>query len=150
MELKLVRSEFTEKSTIGELFVNNKFECFTLEDKVRPLKVMGATAIPAGEYEVIISFSNRFQRPLPLLLKVPDFEGIRIHPGNTDKDTQGCILVGQIKGIDFLGQSRDAFNALFKKLQAVTKKEKILIRITQDLLQVPLASSVEAPSPSVV
>jgi hypothetical protein len=149
MELKLVRSEFTEKSTIGELFVNNKFECFTLEDKVRPLKVMGVTAIPAGEYEVIISFSNRFQRPLPLLLKVPDFEGIRIHPGNTDKDTQGCILVGQIKGKDFLGQSRDAFNALFKKLQAVTKKEKILIRITQDPLQVSLASSVEVPSPSV-
>ena len=148
MELKLVRSEFTEKSTIGELFVNNKFECFTLEDKVRALKVMGVTAIPAGEYEVIISFSNRFQRPLPLLLKVPDFEGIRIHPGNTDKDTQGCILVGQTKGKDILGQSRGAFNALFEKLQAVTKKEKILIRITQDPLQVLLASPVEVPKPS--
>ncbi len=83
MELRIKRTDFSDQSTIGELSVNGQFECYTLEDKVRPEKIAGKTAIPAGRYEVVISFSQRFQRPLPLLLKVPNFEGIRIHPGNT-------------------------------------------------------------------
>ena len=90
MELTLTRTDFTNDSTIGELSVNGKFECFTLEDKVRPVKIKGMTAIPAGAYEVVINFSERFQRPLPLLLNVPNFDGIRIHAGNTAKDTEGC------------------------------------------------------------
>ena len=81
MELRIKRTDFSDQSTIGELSVNGQFECYTLEDKVRPEKIAGKTAILAGRYEVVISFSQRFQRPLPLLLKVPNFEGIRIHPG---------------------------------------------------------------------
>jgi hypothetical protein len=97
VELRLTRKEFTDRSTIGELHVNGVFECFTLEDTVRPVKIKGETAIPEGRYEVVVNFSERFQRPLPLLLNVPNFEGVRIHPGNTDKDTEGCILVGWTK-----------------------------------------------------
>src|SRR4051794_1532912 len=106
MDLKVIRKQFTDKSTIGDLFINDQFECFTLEDVVRPVKIKGMTAIPAGIYEVVINFSERFRKLLPLLLNVPTFDGIRIHPGNTDKDTEGCILVGQMKQKDSIGNSR--------------------------------------------
>jgi len=83
MKIDLVRHVFTPRSTIGSLYVDGKFECYTLEDVVRlGEKVYGETAIPEGTYEVQITFSNRFKRDLPLLLKVPGFEGVRIHPGN--------------------------------------------------------------------
>ncbi len=132
MDLKVIRKQFTDKSTIGDLFVNDQFECFTLEDVVRPIKIKGMTAIPAGMYEVVINFSARFNKLLPLLLNVPNFDGIRIHPGNTDKDTEGCILVGQTKNVDFIGSSRVAFAALFNKLQAAAAQEKIFITITEE------------------
>ena len=131
MELTLTRTDFTNDSTIGELSVNGKFECFTLEDKVRPVKIKGMTAIPAGAYEVVINFSERFQRPLPLLLNVPNFDGIRIHAGNTAKDTEGCILVGQVKQKNFIGTSRLALEALFKKLKKASLSEKIFIHIVR-------------------
>jgi hypothetical protein len=129
MNLKLVRKTFTEESTIGELSVNGKFECFTLEDKVRAVKIHGRTAIPEGIYEVIISFSDKFRKQLPLLLNVPNFAGIRIHSGNTAADTEGCILVGTTKGNNAISSSRIAFNALFPKLQAALQKEKIFIEV---------------------
>jgi hypothetical protein len=132
MNLTVARKEFTEKSTIGDLLIDGEFECFTLEDCVRPAKIMGMTAIPAGTYEVVINFSGRFKRPLPLLLKVPDFEGVRIHPGNTDADTEGCILVGRMKQPDFIGESRVAFEALFTKMQAAATREKIFIEIVDN------------------
>ena len=130
MELQVKRTDFTDNSTIGELSVNGQFECYTLEDKVRPVKIAGKTAIPAGRYEVIIDFSQRFGRLLPLLLNVPDFEGVRIHPGNTAADTEGCILVGEEKSQDLVGQSRAAFDRLFAKLSAAAEKEKIYLEIS--------------------
>ncbi|MCI0692039.1 DUF5675 family protein [candidate division KSB1 bacterium] len=130
MELQLVRKWLTENSTIGELSVNGAFECFTLEDVVRPEKIPGITAIAPGRYEIAVTFSNRFQKYLPLLLNVPDFQGVRIHPGNRPEDTEGCILVGQIREENSIGNSRLAFDALFAKIQAVTSVEKIFIEIT--------------------
>ena len=130
MELQLKRTDFLENSTIGELSVNGKLECYTLEDKVRPVKIKGKTAIPAGRYEVIINYSQRFDRLLPLLLSVPNFEGVRIHPGNTAADTEGCILVGMTKEKEFIGQSRVAFDRLFAMLKAASETEKIFIEIT--------------------
>jgi hypothetical protein len=129
MDLNVKRLEFSEESTVGELSINGQFECYTLEDKVRPVKIKGKTAIPAGRYEVIINFSQRFQRQLPLLLKVPDFEGVRIHPGNTAANTEGCILVGETKNENFIGNSRLAFDRLFEKLKAASRTEKIFIEI---------------------
>jgi hypothetical protein len=117
MKLTLKREPSTTKSTPGKLYVDGVFECYTLEDVVRPSKIYGETAIPAGTYKVIISMSNRFKRLLPLLLNVPNYEGIRIHPGNTDKDTEGCILPGVTRSVDFVGNSRVAFDALFAKMQ---------------------------------
>ena len=97
MKLFLQRIAQTPEYTIGRLEINGKFFCHTLEDAVRKEKIAGKTAIPAGTYQVIVNRSPKFKRDLPLLLDVPNFEGIRIHRGNTAKDTSGCILVGENK-----------------------------------------------------
>lgn len=122
MILTLERRWFSSEATLGELFVNGVFECFTLEDVVRSAKaakVPGATAIPEGSYDVVVNYSQRFKRRMPLLLSVPGFSGVRIHSGNTDADTEGCVLVGCCKlGDDLIGESRKAFEQLFAKIDA--------------------------------
>lgn len=130
MNLLIKRTDFTDKSTVGELYVNNEFFCYTLEDVVREEKIKNETAIPSGEYEITITYSPRFKRYLPLLHNVPNFSGIRIHPGNTHRDTEGCILVGMTKTKDFIGNSRTAFNKLYPMLvHASQQGEKILLKI---------------------
>lgn len=129
MELLIKRTDYSEESTIGELSVDSQFECYTLEDKVRPVKIAGKTAIPAGRYEIVINQSQRFGRLLPLFLNVPNFEGVRIHPGNTAADTEGCILVGRTKKDNSIGESRSAFDALFQKMKAASEVEKIFVEI---------------------
>lgn len=131
MQITLVRETLTDNSTIGSLFVNGEFECYTLEDRVRPVKVKGSTAIPPGHYEMVVTFSERFKKPLPLLLNVPNFDGIRIHTGNTAEHTEGCILVGTGKGSDRISESAAAFKKLFTKIAAAAKVEKIFIEIKQ-------------------
>jgi hypothetical protein len=117
MKLELVRKVKTGESTIGILSIDGKFECYTLEDVVRVgEKIYGQTAIPTGTYKVILTMSPRFKRVLPLIVDVPGFDGIRIHPGNTAKDTDGCILVGTSSGKDVVNNSRVAFEALYSKL----------------------------------
>jgi hypothetical protein len=118
MQITVKRLYKTDTSTIGELLIDGVFECFTLEDIERPVKIKAETAIPKGTYKVIINQSNRFKRLMPLLLNVPNFEGVRIHAGNTNHDTEGCILVGQTRNKNYIGQSRKAYAKLFKKMQA--------------------------------
>ncbi len=130
MNLKLIRKYPAADCTISELYVNDQFECYTCEDVERPVKIAGVTAIPRGTYEVVITFSDRFQRLLPLLLNVPNYEGVRIHPGNTAADTEGCILPGKEKTVNSVTQSKIAFDALFPKIQAAAGKEKIFLEIT--------------------
>lgn len=125
MNLTLRRQPSGVDSTIGELSIDGAVECFTLEDVVREVpgkpvsewKVPKETAIPSGTYNVIINESARFKRPLPLLVNVPGFSGVRIHPGNTSEDTEGCILVGSQVNGDAIIESRKAFDALFEKLK---------------------------------
>ena len=117
MQITIKRLYKTDTSTIGELLIDGVFECFTLEDIERPVKIKSETAIPKGTYKVIINQSNRFKRLMPLLLNVPNFEGVRIHSGNTNHDTEGCILVGQTRNKNYIGQSRKAYEKLFKKMQ---------------------------------
>ena len=118
MKLLLKRMHKTDISTIGELYIDGVFQCYTLEDIERDVKIKSETAIAKGKYKVMITMSNRFKRYMPLLLNVPNFQGVRIHAGNTNHDTEGCILVGQTRSKDFIGQSRKAYEKLFKKLQA--------------------------------
>lgn len=132
MNITVKRKTFTPKSTISEMWLDDQFECYVLEDVVRPrgVKVFGETAIPAGTYNVVITFSNRFQRDMPLLEHVPNFDGIRIHPGNTAADTHGCLLVGRKMGPDMVMESQLAYKALFPKLQqALGKGDKISLTI---------------------
>ena len=132
MNLRFLRKHPSADCIIGELFVNDVFECYTLEDIERPVKLPGITAIPRGFYEVVITFSARFKKQLPLLLKVPNYDGVRIHSGNIAADTEGCILVGKVKRINSIEQSRTAFKNLFSKLEAASKVEKIILDLTGD------------------
>ena len=102
MKLRIERRVKGDAYTIGTLYVNGERFCDTLEDRVRDLaggerKVPGETAIPEGRYKGIVNRSPKFGRDLPRLLDVPMFEGVLIHRGNTDKDSSGCILVGENK-----------------------------------------------------
>lgn len=130
MYLKLKRTYKGPEYTIGKLYINNEYFCDTLEDAIREKKVYTETAIPFGKYEVTISYSPRFKKNLPLLLNVPDFEGVRIHSGNTKDDTEGCILVGFNKAKGKVLDSRVTFTKLMNKLKPVYEiKEKIELEI---------------------
>lgn len=139
MKLTLRRHESKGDSTIGTLAIDGVPNCFTLEDVVREVdgqpveawKVPGKTAIPRGTYEVKVTPSARFKRRLPLLVGVPGFEGIRIHPGNTAADTEGCLLVGfEDRGDGSIGRSREAFLPLFYAIDAALGRgEKVFIAI---------------------
>jgi hypothetical protein len=130
MNLVLTRRWFTPKCTIGTLDIDGNAECYILEDVEREVKIPKETCIPLGTYMVVIDFSNRFQRRLPRLLDVPQFTGIRIHPGNMAKDTEGCLLPGVEKYEDSVGHSVIAFNNLFgKMLLADAKQESISIEV---------------------
>jgi len=94
------------------------------------VKIKGITAIPAGKYKVILTFSNRFKKVLPLLMNVPNFSGVRIHSGNTAEDTSGCIIVGKVRTDRGVAMSRDAMKELMDMLkEAHTKNENVEIEI---------------------
>lgn len=131
MDLKLIRNKSNDSCTIGKLYVNGAYECYILEDIERECKVPGKTAIPAGRYRVAITMSPRFKKPLPLLYDVPNYAGVRIHPGNDADDTEGCLLPGQTNPTPYtVGNSGKAFDALMAKLRvAEALGESIYIEI---------------------
>lgn len=129
MKLLLKRLHKSENSTIGELSIDGKFECYTLEDVERKEKIYGKTAIPKGTYEIVMTMSNRFKIVLPLLLNVPNYEGVRIHAGNSAKDTEGCILLGQTRSIDFIGNSKMALVKFVQKLKVGLNNGKVYLTI---------------------
>jgi hypothetical protein len=132
MKLKLYRKFLGNKYTIGKLFINDEYICDTLEDVVRSegAKVYGETAIPYGTYEIVLTMSPRFKKVLPLLLNVPNFEGVRIHTGNTERDTEGCILVGYNKVKGKVINSKIAFDKVIEQLELATiNNEKITIEV---------------------
>lgn len=118
MKMKLRRTFKGTEYTIGKLYLNDEYFCDTLEDVVRPAgrKIAGKTAIPAGEYKVVLTESKRFKKLLPLLINVPNFTGVRIHSGNTHHDTEGCILVGENKVKGRVINSRATMNRLMARL----------------------------------
>ena len=134
MELKVQRIAKRDTYTIGRLYIDGERFCDTLEDRVRDLtkeaKVKGQTAIPTGRYRVYLTYSPRFKRILPLLDSVPHFTGVRIHRGNTAKDTEGCILVGYNREVGKVLDSAATEQRLMAVLQnAVNKGEQIYITI---------------------
>ena len=106
-----------DRNIIGDLHINDKFFCHTLEDEIRPdgVKVYGETAIPAGKYELILTISNRFGRLMPLLVNVEGFRGVRLHGGNTSKDSHGCPLIAfNTDGVKIWGSAEKALTKLLK------------------------------------
>ena len=129
MKIKLIREVFTDKSTIGSLYLNDVFFCYTLEDKDRGLdqsqsvftiqakKLFGITAIPYGKYPLIVNKSPKFGRLLPRLQGIKGFDGVLIHRGNSAEHSHGCILVGYKKGTDCIMESTKAEADLITILQ---------------------------------
>ena len=140
MKLKVVREVKTEVSTIGRLFINEKFFCYTLEDKDRGLKqtdtllyiqakkIFGVTAIPFGNYELIVNLSPKFKRMLPRILNIKGFDGVLMHRGNSADHSLGCILVGYKKGENAIFDSTKAENDLVNLL-LLHKDEKHSLEI---------------------
>lgn len=119
MDLALIRKQRTIKSTIGDLGVDGIHECFTLEP---------AKPIPAGSYLVEFYMSSDHDYLVPLLKGVPGHSFIEIHIGNFPKDTKGCILVGQNRSPDEIGNSAKAFIHLMLKhlIPAVWMRHELL------------------------
>lgn len=128
MNILIKRIAKKDNYTIGKLYINGQYFCDTLEDKDRGLKqtdniisikakkIFGKTAIPMGKYNVVLSYSPKFKKILPLVDNVKGFSGIRIHQGNTADDTEGCILVGKNNIVGMVTHSEDTLKALMKKL----------------------------------
>ncbi|MBR5297192.1 MAG: hypothetical protein IKU29_04910, partial [Parabacteroides sp.] len=137
------------KYTIGSLYIDYEWVCDTLEDvdrgltqdmdeaEIKAIKVYGKTAIPMGEYKIDMSvISNKFKNKpwakqyegrLPRFIDVPGYEGVLIHVGNTEKDTEGCILVGYNKVVGQVINSTSAFHKLMKILKDAN--DEITIKI---------------------
>ena len=123
MRLILTRHARRADYTIGRLEDENGITiCDTLESTWRnykggELKIPKKSAIPEGSYRVVVTKSQRFQKYLPLLVGVPGFEGVRIHAGNTSRDTEGCILVGQNLQVGKVLWSRITLSKLMKIIE---------------------------------
>ena len=142
MKLKLIRKYRKQDYTIGKLYVDGAYFCDTLEDYDRlyfgGIKVAGRTAIPVGTYKVVLNVqSPKYARKdywrkynngyMPRLLSVPMFSGILIHPGNTAKDTDGCIIVGLNTKVGMVTNSLENFKRLYELMKQ--SKEEITIEI---------------------
>lgn len=139
MLLTLQRLPSIKDTTLGHLSIDGQYECDTLEDVIREIpgkpvsewKVKGKTAIPVGTYRVYLANSPKFGPDTLSLEDVPSFEFIRIHAGNDDADTEGCILVGAMVP-DPLGdggnlvRSRDALLKLRSKLLPVLRTGEVV------------------------
>lgn len=148
MELLLKRTAKKQNYTIGDLYIDGQWFSNTLEDtdrgltqnmteeEISKIKVYGSTAIPTGKYKIDMNtvspkFKNRpwakqWNGKLPRLKSVPGYEGVLIHVGNTQKDTLGCILVGENK---IKGQVINSTTTFNKLMELLTKGEDITITI---------------------
>ena len=152
MELLLKRPRSSDEATVSPLTQNGQHVCWICEDVVREqyidgewtwnkgMKVAGKTAIPSGRYQIVINHSNRFNKDMPLLLNVPDFSGVRIHPGNTHADTEACLLPGSRPfnndddpEFDAVADSRLAYDKLFNMIKAeINSGDAVFITIIND------------------
>lgn len=140
MKLKLNRIALRKTYTIGKLYIDGKYFCDTLEDTVRDTnksgkfdngekKIKGKTAIPYGTYEIKWTYSPRFKKYTPQLMNVPQFEGIRIHAGNSNTDTEGCLLLGENKKVGMVLNSRATINKFYQIIKEACSKGKVTIEI---------------------
>lgn len=129
MKLILKRIAFKETYTIGRLYVDGVYFCDTIEDKDRGLddsmsveeilkkKKYGQTAIPTGIYTILLTYSPKYKKAMPLINNVKGYSGIRIHSGNTAKDTLGCLIVGKNTKVGMVTESRKTYEKLYTLLK---------------------------------
>ena len=148
MKLDVVRTQFGKDATNGMLFINGKFECFTLEDEVRDVIVYGETAIPEGTYPIEFRkeggfhqrYSARYKNSHYGMLEIkdiPNFKWVLFHSGNTDENTAGCILVGDtqqdldVSKDGFIGASRNAYKKMYDKIAVpMVDGEKVTLKVS--------------------
>lgn len=143
MKLILRRVKFYDSSTIGRLYLDDEFICWTLEDKTRDIctdatleeiaevKIPKHTAIPYGTYEIRMTYSNRFKRIMPILIDVPGFEGIRIHSANRASQLEGCIAPGLVNEGEAVLNSRIATANVYRIINEQLERGKLFIEITK-------------------
>lgn len=144
MEIKLIRKYRNSNYCIDKLYINNTYFSDALEDpdrglissmsltKIQRIKIKGNTCIPYGTYNITITYSPKFKKNLPLVNNVKGFDGIRIHSGNTPKDTSGCILPGFNKIKGQVINSKDTTERLIALINtALSKGEKVTLEITK-------------------
>lgn len=141
MKLLLDRFRNNQDTTFGKLYIDGIFECYTLEDEYREIKVYGETRIPAGEYEIkfrkVGGFHERYEKRfrefhigMLELQNVPNFKYVLIHCENTDDDTNGCIIVGKKIAGWKLMNSVLAYEPMYKQVAAaLLQHEKVIIEI---------------------
>jgi len=149
VHLRVDRIESDNESTLGRLYLDGRFQCWTLEDQYRTgPKVRGETRIPAGTYQVGFrteggfhaqyaetygaKFGPDWHKGMLHVTNVPGFDYILIHVGNSHDDTAGCLLVGhqhsKVNGYHYIGSSRPAYEALYPLVrQALLAGEEVLI-----------------------
>lgn len=129
LKIRVERFLFKSDCTIGKLYVNDIFVCYTMEDEIRDKKVKGETAVPYGVYKLGLRYSPKFTpvygHDMIHIMNVPGFEYILLHPGNTDYDTDGCLLVGdsigRLNNQDAVLNSKDTYKALYPVVVAFIK-----------------------------
>lgn len=148
MKLKLIRSYLGPKYTIGHLYINGQYFCDVIEDQDRGLissmskeeisnkKIKHQTAIPYGRYTITLKVvSPKYQVKskykftngrMPRLLSVPGFEGILIHPGTTQEDSSGCLIVGLNKQVGRVTDSFATFQKLWNILEQANKRNELI------------------------
>jgi len=157
MRLRLQRYSENGESTLGLFYIDNQFNCYTLEDAFRKEKVPGETRIPAGVYEVTLrtegKMHERYQNKFPKgsrihkgmlwLRNVSNFEYVLIHIGNTKKDTEGCILVGESANsnhdrvLGFISSSKMAYLRIYPRIaEAIEKKEIVYIEVIDEVYRI--------------
>lgn len=141
VEITLKRDVFNKTSTLGKLYINGELFLYTLEDvdrgltkestllDIKKVKIPKKTCIPYGRYRVILSYSVKLKRYLPLILDVPGFRGIRMHKGSTEEYTSGCVCVGVDRTTNKLSKIKTAEEMLIEKLDSINRTEAIYITI---------------------
>lgn len=138
MKLLLKRIARKPEYSIGKLYIDNQYFCDTLEDtdrglkqsmseqEIAKIKIKDKTAIPTGTYQIDMntisprfgntSWASIYKGKVPRLVNVPGYSGVLIHPGNTAKDTSGCILLGKNKEVGKVLDSQNTWKLFMKKL----------------------------------
>ncbi len=133
MELVIKREKPTEYFVMGVLYVDGNKYCDTLEDPPRAVKIPAKTGIPAGRYEIDVTYSNRFKKPMILVKDVPGFSGVRIHGGRDEKDTEGCPLVGYRASLGLLAGGPGVSANLHSLVTTALATQKVYLTVEENV-----------------